>query len=190
MNRNSKEGDEEMMWKCVAALAAEAEWFKTRKQGEEEAAGLRAQLNAFAEGSAANAKKVMSRMSAGSDEALKAMTFATWNDFVVQYKKDKEMNDAVKSSEQKVKAMMAKQKDGASSVLTRMQGASETGLLTTCFQGWFEIMDTNKKQEYMQHVMEQKAAKMGDFNARNKKGAMSATAKVAYLHDIQFMLWA
>merc|ERR1712113_1307228 len=38
--------------------------------------------------------------------------------------------------------------------------------------------------------MNAKAAKMGDFNDRNKKGAMSATAKVAYLHDIQFMLWA
>merc|ERR1719356_483662 len=42
----------------------------------------------------------------------------------------------------------------------------------------------------MQHMMEQKASQMGDFNGRNKAGAMSASAKVAMLHDIQFMLWA
>merc|ERR1711920_1200672 len=151
---------------------------------------LRDQLNAFAEGSAANAKKVMSRMSGGNDEALKAMTFATWNDFVKQYQKDKEMNDAVKAAEQKVKGFMAKQKEGASSVLTRMQGASETGLISSTFQGWFEIVDTAKKQEHINNIMQQKAAQMGDFNSRNKKGAMTATAKVAYLQDIQFLLWA
>merc|ERR1712226_166850 len=71
-----------------------------------------------------------------------------------------------------------------------MQGASETGLISGCFQAWFEIMDTTKKEDFLQHQMQQKSAQMGDFNDRNKKGAMSATAKVAYLHDIQFMLWA
>jgi len=118
-----------MLWKCIGALAAEAEWYRNKKVGEEEAASLRKQLNEFATGSAANAKKVMSRMSAGSDEALRAMVFSTWCDFVVQYKKDKEMNDAVKAAEQKVKAFMNKQNEGAKSVLTRMQGASETGLM-------------------------------------------------------------
>merc|ERR1711920_201676 len=52
------------------------------------------------------------------------------------------------------------------------------------------IMDETKKADFMMTQMNQKAAKMGDFNDRNKKGAMSASAKSAYLLDIQFMLWA
>merc|ERR1719188_628179 len=51
-------------------------------------------------------------------------------------------------------------------------------------------MDEAKKQEYIQQAMNAKAARFGEFNDRNKKGAMSASQKVAYLHDIQFMLWA
>merc|ERR1712203_581166 len=118
------------------------------------------------------------------------MTFATWNEYVITYKKDKETNDAVKAAEQKIAAFKDKQKDGAKGVLARMQGASETGLISSCFQSWFTIMDENKKADFMMQQVNAKAAKMGDFNDRNKKGAMSATAKVAYLHDIQFMLWA
>jgi len=190
MNRNSKEGDQEMMWKCIAALAAEAEAFKQRKASEEEAAGLRAQLSEFANTSAANAKKVMARMGAGNDEAVKGMVFAAWQDYVVQYKKDKEMNDAVKASEQQVKAFMAKQKSGAAGVLQRMQGASESGLISNAFQGWATLLQEAKAQEEMSNRMAQKAGKIGDFNSRNKAGAMNATQKVAYLQDLQFLLWA
>merc|ERR1712050_115510 len=149
MNINSKEGDQEMMLKCIAALAAEAEWFKQRQASEEEAAALKAQLNDFASSQSQNAKKVMARMGAGNDEALRAMVFQAWNEFIIQYKKDKEMNDAVKAAEKKIQGFMAKQKDGAKSVLARMQGASETGLISSCFGGWKEALEESKKEQYV-----------------------------------------
>merc|ERR1712217_19363 len=139
------------------------EWFKQRKAGEEEAAALKAQLNDFASGQSQNAKKVMARMGAGNDEALRAMVFQAWNEFIIQYKKDKEMNDAVKAAEQKMAGFMAKQKDGAKSVLARMQGASETGLKSSCFNGWKEICDEAKKQQYIDDMMSKKASQFGSF---------------------------
>lgn len=190
MNRNSKEGDADMMWKVIKALADEAEWFKQRKAGEEEARALKEQLASFSQTAASNAKKVMATMNTGNDEALRAMVFATWQEYIATYKKDKEMNDAVKAAEQQVKAFMAKQKDGATSVLSRMQGASEGGLIASSFKGWAEVLQDAQKQEHINQMMNSKASQLGDFNSRNKAGAMNATQKVAYLQDIQFMLWA
>jgi len=126
-------------------------------------------------------------MGAGNDEALRAMVFQAWNEFIIQYKKDKEMNDAVKEAEKKIQGFMAKQKDGAKSVLARMQGASETGLISSCFQGWNEVVEESKKEKYVEDMMAQKASKLGSFNSRNKMSAMSATEKVAYLQDLQLL---
>merc|ERR1712151_81368 len=131
----------------------------------------------------------MARMGAGNDEAMRAMAFQAWNEYIIQYKKDKELNDAVKAAEQKIQVFMAKQKDGAKSVLARMQGATETGLISSCFGGWKEALEERKKEQYVNDMMSQKAAQFGSFNQRNKMGAMSATEKVAYLQDLQMQLF-
>merc|ERR1712046_71753 len=60
------------------------------------------QLETFANASSANAKALLARMNAGSEEALIGMSFKCWFDFHEDYKKNKEIEDAVKQAEKKV----------------------------------------------------------------------------------------
>merc|ERR1719337_441404 len=112
-------------------------------------------MSAFSKDQAAKSKKVLSRPNAGSDQGLMTLCFTAWVQFMEEYRKNKEFEDAVKAEEQKIAEFMKKQNEGAKSVLTRMSAATESGLIAEVFKAWVEVFTEHKKAMEMEDLMMQ-----------------------------------
>lgn len=128
----------------------------------------------FSKEQAAKSKKVLSRLNAGTDQGLMTLCFTAWVQFMEEYRKNKEFEDAVKAEEQKIAEFMKKQNEGAKSVLTRMSSATDSGLVATCFKGWVDVFLEIKKANELEDIMAKAGDKFKSFHGRNKMGAMSA----------------
>merc|ERR1719158_1235865 len=76
-------------------------------------AAMEAKLAGQSAAQAENSKKVMARMSAGSDQALLAVVLGSWVQWLVDYKKNKDEEDAIKAQEAAMQEYLAKKKEGA-----------------------------------------------------------------------------
>jgi len=188
LNRTASESNASLITSVVGALKTEAKNIKMAREAKAEMAMLDAQFKHFSESSAKNAKNVMARMSAGSDEGLRATAFTGWVQYYENYKKDKEMNDAIRAAEMKVNNFMQKQKDGAKSVLQRMTSASETGLKSSVLLGWYEAVIEAKREEEMEAELHAKSSKLMAFSNRNKGSAKNASHRNATLQDQSMLL--
>merc|ERR1719282_1715971 len=112
MAKTAQEGDFQIMSNCITALFDEAADIKKKTHGKEALSGLEAKFQNFADQSSGNVKKVLARLNAGNEDASKAMAFSSWVSYVEDYKKDKQMNDALKQKEKAIEQFKKKQKDG------------------------------------------------------------------------------
>mmetsp|Transcript_78444 Transcript_78444/g.243272 ORF Transcript_78444/g.243272 Transcript_78444/m.243272 type:complete len:538 (+) Transcript_78444:79-1692(+) len=190
LNRTSAESNITLISNVVNALKSEAKSIQTAREAKAEMSALDQQLKSFSETSAKNAKNVMARVSAGSDEGLRATAFNGWAQYFQNYKKDKEMNDAVRAAEMKVESFMKKQKDGAKSVLQRMQQASTSGLISSVFQAWSEAVDDAKQEQEMESALHAKSSKLTAFSNRNKGSAKNASHRKAQLEEQSMLILA
>merc|ERR1719343_536901 len=112
------------------------------------------------------------------------MCYKAWKDFVEEYNKDKAMNDAVKAAEQKMAAFQKQQKEGASSVVTKMTNANDAGLKQSTFGAWRDYLKEMKEKDEMEARMAESGGNLKSFSTRNKKGAMSVNQRSAELIDV------
>merc|ERR1711988_1808223 len=119
---------------------------------------------------------------------LQTFVFQAWQRFCEEYNKNKEMEDAVKASEQKVAQFMKQQNEGAKSVLNRMSMGNDTGLLGTVWKSWNDWIAENKRTAELQEILQANAAKMSDFTGKNKNCAKSAMQRAAEAQDIAAVL--
>merc|ERR1712151_250519 len=100
-----EQGDRELVARCFQAFVEEVEESKFTKAAGKDIAELEGKLKAMADQQSDNAKKVLGRMGNDSDVALQQYVFQAWQRFCEEYNKNKEFEDAVKASEQKVNEM-------------------------------------------------------------------------------------
>merc|ERR1711985_25677 len=127
INKNSANATTDLLTACFHAFVEELNGKNDRLQKEAEMKELEARMACFSKDQAAKSKKVLSRLNAGSDQGLMTLCFAAWVQFMEEYRKNKEFEDAVKAEEKKIAEFMKKQNEGAKSVLTRMSAATDTG---------------------------------------------------------------
>lgn len=169
---------------CFNAFREEVEDAKQSRDNEKGAQAILSKIKGLADNAAANAKSVLNRMHAGSNEALTSICFTAWVQFLVDYRQNKVMEDALKSAEKKVSEFMKKQNDGAKTVLSRMTASSDSGLLATVFKGWFEHLAAEKKGAEMQEKMDQQASKATIFATRNRESALNGTSRGAAVQEL------
>jgi hypothetical protein len=194
LNRTAKESSSTLVASVIGVLKTETQTIKKAREARAELSKYDEDLERFAENSASNAKKVMGRMSAGSDEGLLSMAFKGWMIYVEEYKKDKEMNDKIKSQEQKTAEFMKKQKDGAQAVLGRMTQASATGTVSSVFKEWLDLVTTAKNAAEIDEIMKSNNGKMKSFKDKTKGGAKNVSQRIAWLQEQMvflcvFTLW-
>lgn len=117
-----------------------------------------------------NNKKVMTRMTEGNDGALITLCWQAWDGFLTEYKKNKEMEDAVKKAEQQLADFTKRKSDEAKGVLDRMSGASDSGLQMLCFQGWRDYFVDVKQAREMEEMMMNGDARFKSL-AQKQRGA-------------------
>merc|ERR1711967_66609 len=83
---------------------------------------------------------------------------------------------------------MKQQNDGAKSVLNRMNGSNNTGLMFTCLKAWMDWVTEEKKMLEMKEMMENNQSKMSGFLGRNKASADNVMQKAAEAQDLALQL--
>merc|ERR1712025_115391 len=137
-----------------------------------------------------NAKAVLMRNLASGDNMLMDVCMEAWKSWLVEYKKNKETEDAVKAAEQKVADSMKSKSDGAKGVIDRMNAATDSGLVEHVISTWVQYYKDMQKAEEMQALLDGANGKFGAFSERNKAGAMSAGQKATAVKEYGLVIHA
>jgi len=142
-----------------------------------------------------NTKKVMSRMAAGSDNALLSVVLGSWVQWLADYKKNKDMEDAVKKQEAQMQEYLKQKKDGAKAVLDKMNSATDSGLVEHVISTWAQHYNDQKEALKMEAIMAENEAKFASLNGRQKDNAKGVMGRVNEQMELNcllrhFSMWA
>merc|ERR1719235_259142 len=141
-------------------------------------AAMEAKLAAASAAQTENTKKVMARMSSGSDSALLGVVITAWKQFLEDYKKNKAEEDAIKAQEKAMEDFMKQKKDGAKQVLDKMNAATDSGLLEHVMSTWAQKYKDDQDARKMEFLMAENEAKFGALNGRQKDNAKGVMGRV------------
>merc|ERR1712091_356185 len=86
--RKAAEGDSALIQQVWKSWADEVQETKKESGSQDAMRAMEAKLAAHSAAQTENTKKVMTRMSAGSDSALLTVVVASWVQFIAEYKKN------------------------------------------------------------------------------------------------------
>merc|ERR1719160_108084 len=175
--RQAAAGDGALVGEVFAYLCKEPQQRKADEEAARKLAEIEAKLAAQAGKNKDNAKAVLMRNLAQGDNMLMDVCLEAWKSWLVEYKKNKESEDAVKAQEAKVAEFMKNKSDGAKSVIDKMNSATDSGLVEHVISTWVQYRKDMKKAEELEAMLNGENAKFASFAARNKNGAMSAGQK-------------
>jgi len=136
-----------------------------------------ARFNAAQQSAKDASKSVMTRMTAGNDQALVGLCFQTWVQMQEELLKDKEIDELAKKAEQQYKDFMNKKSAEARGVLDRMSGSSDTGLLHLIIAAWIEEWKAMKAEREMDKVLNGHDERFKSLNMKQKGAAKSVASK-------------
>jgi len=134
---------------------------------------LNAKIKSMQTSQAENTKKVIARMNGNNDMTLKSLGFQAWSQFLVEYRKNKEMEDTVKEAERAVNKFMQEKKENAKKLLANMTGGTDSGLIKNSFDGWMGVYLEAKAEAEMADMINGAQGKMKAFGDRSKNNAKS-----------------
>jgi len=188
INKKHGSAEENLAHGCWGALIDEWKLKADRLAKEAEMKALEDKMANFSAEQSAKSKKVLGRLTAGSDQGLISLCLQAWVQFIAEYNKNKEFEDAVKAEEQKIAEFMKSHNESSKSVLNRMSQGSESALIAQCFAGWVEVYQETKKANEMEDLMYKNSAKFGSFGQRNKASAGGAMDRAAQAQDDNTMI--
>merc|ERR1719265_735801 len=181
--RQAAAGDGALIGEVFAYLCKEPQ----QRRADEEAAKKLAEIEAkLAESMAKgkdNAKAVLMRNLASGDNMLMDVCLEAWKAWLIEYKKNKESEDAVKAAEAKVAAFMKQKSEGAKGIIDKMNSATDSGLVEHVISTWVSYQKEKKKAEEMEALINGANSKFASFGDRNKGSAMSAGQKATAVKE-------
>merc|ERR1719247_2546116 len=181
--RQAAAGDGQLIGEVFGYLCGALVERKADEEAEKKLKEIEERLAALAGKNKDNAKAVLMRNLASGDNMLMDVCIEAWKGWLVDYKKNKESEDAVKAAEAKVAAFMKSKKDGASSIIDKMNAATDSGLVEHVISTWIQFHKDEKKAAEMEAMLNGANAKFGSFSERNKAGAMSAGQKATAVKE-------
>lgn len=139
---------------------------------------MQEKMDAMEQAQKTKAGQFMTRMAAGNEASLKNLMLEAWIKFHEDYAKNKEFEDEVRSKEAAFKAHMDAKKDEAKAVMDRMQGASDTGLMSLMMSNWVQYYKDEKKSRELEYQLQQSTDKFKSLNGRQKAGASNMQNRV------------
>jgi len=194
INKKHGEGFMFLVQQCFDAMKGTVEENKWAQENKEAIKQCEEQLAKFTAEKKANAMKALIAMGDKKEQGLVLLCYQAFVAYCVDYKKNAELEDAVKAKEQQVAEMMKKHKEGSKSVLDKMAQNSDTALVQSCMAGWIEFFMEQKKANEMQDMLESGSGRFNEFSKRNKGSAGSLMDRSAYLNElgtyiVVFMYW-
>jgi len=146
---------------------------RQKAESADAVAAMEAKLSACADQASANAKKVLARCGAASEQGMRDMCWHEWKNFHQEYLKNKDEEDAVKHEAQRIAEFMKKNSQNAQGLLSTMAQQTDSGIVQSALLAWIEYYKEEKQINEYAEVMNAANGKMGAFGDRNKKGAQS-----------------
>merc|ERR1719335_346686 len=181
--RQAAAGDGALLGEVYAYLCKEVIQRKADEEAEAKLKEIEAKLAAQAGKNKDNAKAVLMRNLAQGDNMLMDVCMEAWKSWLVEYKKNKDQEEAVKLAEQKVADFMKSKSEGAKGVIDRMNAATDSGLVEHVISTWVQYWRDKLKAEEMEAILNGANSKFGAFSERNKAGAMSAGQKATAVKE-------
>lgn len=188
LNRKAAESDQELVQECFKIMWSDVEEKKRDKEAEAEVAAIEAKLKSYANAQAENTKKVMTRMSAGSDAAILNLTYQAWVAFHNDYKKNKDTEDAVKAAEAGIQKFLKEKSANARGVLDKMSSGADSALLGTVLSTWITYFKEEKQANEFAEMMAAKQAGLSGFKDRNSDNAKATMARATKHLEEMLML--
>merc|ERR1712025_1180809 len=151
--RQAAAGDGALIGEVFAYLCKEPLQRKADEEAEKKMREIEAKLAAQAGRNKDNAKAVLMRNLASGDNMLMDVCIEAWKGWLVEYKKNKESEDAVKAAEAKVAAFMKNKSEGAKGIIDRMNSATDSGLVEHVVSTWVQYFKDLKKAEEMEAIL-------------------------------------
>merc|ERR1719161_901454 len=181
--KQAAKGDGAIVEEVYFLLKKEMEDKKLQAEADKKLAEIEAKMAAQSAKNKENTKSVLMRNLAASDNMLCDTCIEAWKSWLIEYKKDKETEDAVKAAEQKVEAFMKGKSEGAKGIIDKMNSATDSGLIEHVVSSWCQFYKEEMKSLEMQRLLDENAAKFASFNDRNKAGAKTAGQKATEVRD-------
>merc|ERR1719163_2109073 len=166
--RQAAAGDGALVADVFAFLCKEPQGRKADEEAAKKLAEIEAKLAESMAKGKDNAKAVLMRNLAQGDNMLMDVCLEAWKSWLVEYKKNKEREDAIKAQEAKVAEFMKNKSDGAKSVIDKMNSATDSGLVEHVISTWVQYYKDLKKAEEMEAILNGAQGKFGAFSERNK----------------------
>jgi len=148
---------------------------------------LEGKLKNMKQNQADSSKKVLSRMNGDGDATLINMAFSAFKAFHEDYKKDLEMNMAVKESEGKMAKFLKGKSEQTQSLMNSLGAGTDSGAVIMCFKAWMEMYKEAKQEAEMAEKLQEASMKHSQFAERSGKGAKSVMER-AKVHMDNMML--
>jgi hypothetical protein len=159
-------------------------WTSTVRAGKaagnsrQELKQVQAKLASLDAASHDNAKKAMARIAGNNDGSLKALSLHAWMEFCRLYRQEKELEEAVKKTEQKLKKHLDSSKNERRQIMERMTGSTDTGLMSSYFKNWAENVKEERNARQMEEALTGNDCKFNMLNQRQKAGATKIQSRV------------
>merc|ERR1712139_404964 len=106
------------------------------------------------------------------------MVIGSWKDYIAEYKKNKEMEDAVKKQEQEIQEFLKKKKEEAKGVLDKMNAATDSGLVEHVVSTWCQNWKDEQEAKKMEALMSGGDDRFASLNGRQKENAKGVMGRV------------
>merc|ERR1719240_619058 len=186
--RKAAEGDSALIQQVWKSWTDEVQETKREAGSQGAMAAMEAKLASASAAQTENTKKVMARMSSGSDNALLTVGLSAWKSFIEDYKKNKDQEDAIKAQEKAMEEFMKQKKEGAKQVLDKMNAATDSGLCEHVMSTWVQNYKDQKEARRMEELMAENEARFGALNGRQKDNAKGVMSRVNEQMDLNLML--
>jgi|EP00927_Polykrikos_kofoidii_P049156 uncharacterized protein YifE (UPF0438 family) len=174
----------------VYALRAWSKVAEDNKDGEalaEKNEQMRNKLLQYKQSSQDNTKRVMTRMAGDNDEQLLSMVFQALVTYVIEYQKNKELEDQVKEAEQRIAQFTEEKSSEAKKVLHRMLASTENGLIVFVMTSWVTSFKEEKKHREFQNGLNAAEHKFSMLSGRQKKAARNMADRTNKIDEENFI---
>jgi hypothetical protein len=150
---------------------------KAERELQQELKDAQDAIDRFKAAQSDNSMKVMQRMSAGNDTALKTMTFQGWQKALAEIKSENEMAKAVAAQQKALEEHLEKAGAEARQIVSRMFGSGDKGLLMMVRQMWNDLYKEEKKEMENDEAMQRANESFSKLSASRKRTIKSVAER-------------
>jgi hypothetical protein len=176
--RQAASDDEGLLSLCVSTWGR---WTAEEKAGGTSAATLdaaRERIKSMQDYAAENATKVLASMTSTNTQGFLHLVWQAWVQFSEDYKANKEMEDAVKKTEARLKAHMEGKKEETKKIMERMTASGETGLVSLCIAKWSEMIAEAKRATELANKLNEQGDRFSMMNERQRGTAQGVRTRI------------